>query len=488
MFAENNISIYDFVCALSEAVDLVCHDLNTHHKKVAYISWMIAQEMKLSNDEVQDIILASMLHDIGAFTIEERMKLLTLESGDIGENRHAILGYKLLKSFTPLTKVATLIRHHHSNYDKARREIPLGSYIIHLADKVAVLLDERREILKQVPEIRAKISGRQNVFHPRTFMAFTRLANLESFWIEAFLPPLGGAMMLKKVRFSRDIIDLETLRKFAKIVAHLIDFRSRFTATHSSGVAAVALELAILDGFSERECKLMEIAGFFHDLGKLTVPNSILEKNSALTQDEFHSIRKHTYYTYVILSKINGLESIATWAAYHHERPDGKGYPFHVQGENFSKLARIMAVADVMTALMEDRPYSLGMEREKATKILRAMVENGGLDENIVGLVDENFLHINNVRKKAQSVAQKEYEDFYNAVNNLEKRQEAHAKRHAPPVINLTDSHRRRYGFDVINQPKGPYPRSSRPNMILALPHLPPVPSSEGKSDRKERA
>jgi len=437
MFTENSISIYDFVCALSEAVDLVCHDLNSHHKKVAYISWMIAQEMKLSNDEIQDIILASMLHDIGAFTIEERIKLLALESSDIGQSRHAILGYKLLKDFAPLTKVAALIKHHHINYDKARCGIPLGSYIIHLADRVAVLLDERHEILKQVPEIRAKISEWQSMFHPRIFMAFTRLAHWESFWIEAFWPPLGGAMMLKKVRFSKEIIDLETLRKFAKVFAHLIDFRSRFTATHSSGVAAVALELAILDGFSERECKLMEIAGFFHDLGKLTVPNSILEKNGSLTQDEFHLIKKHTYYTYVILSKISGLDSIATWAAYHHERPDGKGYPFHVQGENFSKLARIMAVADVMTALMEDRPYSVGMEREKATKILRAMVEDGGLDENIVDLVDDNFLRINKARKKAQSAAQKEYEDFYNAVHNLENRKEAYAARHAAPVINL---------------------------------------------------
>jgi len=485
MFTENSISIYDFVCALSEAVDLVSHDLNSHHKKVAYISWMIAQEMKLSNDEIQDIILASMLHDIGAFTIEERIKLLTLESSDIGQNQHAILGYKLLKGFAPLAKEAALIRHHHTSYSKARRGIPLGSYIIHLADKVAVLLDERHEILEQIPEIRAKIFERQDMFHPKTFMAFIRLADLESFWIEAFLPPLGGAVMLKKVRFSKEIMDLATLRKFAKIFAHLIDFRSRFTATHSSGVAAVALELAILDGFPERECKLMEIAGFFHDLGKLTVPNDILEKNGALNQDEIHSIKKHTYYTYVILSKINGLENIATWAAYHHERPDGKGYPFHVQGENFSRLARIMAVADIMTALMEDRPYSLGMEQEKATKILHAMVENGGLDKNIVELVDENFLRINKVRRKAQAAAQKEYDAFYKAVNNLEKKKKAHARLHAAPVINLTDKHRQGYGFGVVNRPKRPYARGSRPNIIPVLPHL-AVSVPEGKNSQKE--
>ena len=444
MFTENNISIYDFACALSEAVDLVSSDLNNHHKKVAYISCVIAQEMKLSNDEIQDIILASMLHDIGAFSIEERKKIMKFESYGNTLNFHAILGCKLLKSFVPLEKVATLIKHHHEKYDRSRHDIPMGSYIMHLADRISVLIDEHQEILEQIPRICAKIAQNQNAFHPKILAAFDRLANLEFFWIEATSPSLT-AIILRRIRFSKEIIDLGTLRKFAKVFANLIDFRCRFTATHSSGVAAVAMELAIVDGFSEREYKLMEIAGFLHDLGKLTVPSRILEKNGPLDAKEVNCMKKHTYYTHSILSKINGLEHIAAWAAYHHERPDGNGYPFHVEGENFSKLARIMAVADIVTALTEDRPYRLGMEQEKVTKILYSMAENRGIDKNVAELAVKNFFRVNEARIKAQSEAQKEYKAFYNITNKEEKKV---APNYEAPVIDFIGNQWQRHGLE----------------------------------------
>jgi len=224
----------------------------------------------------------------------------------------------------------------------------------------------------------------------------------------------------KKMLFSKEIIDLETLRCFAKVVAQIIDFRSRFTATHSSGVAAVASELAAIIGLPERECKLLEITGFLHDIGKLAVSNEILEKSGPLDNEEFNSIKKHTYYTYAILNKIDGMENIAAWAAYHHERQDGNGYPFHVKGGDFSKLARIIAVADIITALMENRPYRVGMNKGRAVKVLCSMAENGGIDKNITKLAGAYFSFINEARIKAQKRAQREYEVFYNTGANTQ--------------------------------------------------------------------
>jgi len=412
MLIENEISIYDFVSAISEAIDLVSSTLNNHHKRVTYIAYNIAMEMNLPNNEIQDIVLAAMLHDIGAFSIEERIKIQTIVSHDNSLNQHALYGYKLLKKFEPLSKAAELIRYHHADFDESNTDIPLGSYIIHLADRSSLLFDEHSEILAQVPEVLAKIFRIKDRFHQGALAAFSRLVRLEYVWLETFSSSFSTAM-LKRMRFSREIVDLETLLSFAKVIAQIIDFRSKFTATHSSGVAAVALEIATILGFSERECKEMEIAGYLHDLGKLAVSNDILEKNLTLDTGEFNSIRKHTYYTYFVLNKVRGLESIATWAAYHHERPDGNGYPFHVRGENFSKLARIMAVADVMTALTEDRPYRLGLDKENVEKILISMAENSGIDKNIADLVCENFYRINDVRIKAQQESQREYAAFY---------------------------------------------------------------------------
>jgi HD-GYP domain-containing protein (c-di-GMP phosphodiesterase class II) len=387
--------------------------LNSHHKKVAYIAYSIAKEMNLPNSLIQDIALGSMLHDIGAFSIGERIKALSLKASEFEIKGHAFLGYELLKNFEPLSNAAGLIEYHHNDYIKSNLKVPLGSYIINLADRVAILLDERREIMIQIPELVEKISLKSQKFHPDVFAAFTRLARREYFLIEASSPAFGEAC-LKAICFSKKIMDLEMLRNFAKLTAQIIDFRSRFTATHSSGVAAVALQLCTNYGASESECKQMEVAGFLHDLGKLAVPNNILEKNGKLDTEEFNVIKKHTYYTRFILSRIHGFEQIASWAAYHHERMDGNGYPFHIKEENFSKLARIMAVSDVLTALTEDRPYRIGMKKEATVELLITMAKTGGLDKNIVELVTDNFSLINDVRIQAQQKALNNYMVFRN--------------------------------------------------------------------------
>ncbi|MCL1836229.1 MAG: HD domain-containing protein [Treponema sp.] len=411
MNVRNEIPIYDFVCAISEAIDLVSPVLNRHHKKVAYIAGHIALQMNLPNSDVQDIVLASMLHDIGAFSIGERIEAQTLEYHDSELNRHAFLGYKLLKNFRPLARAAKLIRYHHADYHSAGYNVPLGSYVIHLADRVAILFDENREVLGQVMGVVEKISKKYQKFHPASFIAFLRLVNLEYVWVEAFLPSFERGRM-QEVRFSKEVIEPETLRCFAKIVAQIIDFRSRFTATHSCGVAAVVRELTAAAGFSERECKLMEIAGFLHDLGKLSVSNEILEKNGALSMEDFNAIRKHTYYTYSVLNKVSGMEDIAAWAAHHHEKQDGSGYPFHTKGEDISRLERIMTVADILTALAEDRPYRAGMDREKVMEILFTLANQGEIDRGIVEIAERNFPKINEARIKAQEDAWNEYEAF----------------------------------------------------------------------------
>jgi len=414
MFSENEFSIFDFTLCISEAVDMVFPSLNNHHKKVAYISYNIAKEMNLPDDELRDTVLAALLHDIGAFTVEERIEFTAALFDDSTYDLHSIMGYRLLKNFEPLLNAATIIRHHHACFDESSRVIPVSSYIVHLADRVSILLDEHKEILEQIPWIMESIDKNRSIFHPESLAALRRLQELEYFWIEACSFPINYTLP-ERMRFTKKIIDLETLRKFAKIVAHIIDYRSRFTSTHSSGVAAVALELTIISGFSERECKMMEIAGYLHDLGKLAVSNDILEKNGALTYEEVNEMKKHTYFTFIALNKIKGLEHISTWAAYHHEKLNGNGYPFHIKGGDFSKLARIMAVADVFTAITEDRPYRLGMKNDEALGTLANMVEEGAIDGGVVEIVNNNFSRINDVRIKAQQDALQEYASFRNS-------------------------------------------------------------------------
>jgi len=263
-----------------------------------------------------------------------------------------------------------------------------------------------------------QLEEHSELFHPDALEALRSLVQMEYFWIEACSISINYALPERMLQI-REVMGLDVLRSFARVFAHVIDFRSRFTATHSSGVAAVALELTTISGFSSRECRMMEIAGYLHDLGKLAIPSEILEKKCALTYEEFNEMRKHSYYTYVILKRIKGLEHISAWAAYHHEKLNGEGYPFHVNGEDFSKLARIIAVADIVTAITEDRPYRPGMDSIEAIRILRCMVEDGEIDESIVDLVEENFSRINEVRKAAQVKAFREYSDLSSISNTM---------------------------------------------------------------------
>lgn len=115
----------------------------------------------------------------------------------------------------------------------------------------------------------------------------------------------------------------------SELYRDLIDFKSTFTATHSAGVSEAASVIARLFGFTEQEEEMMKVAVNLHGLGKLAVPNSILEKPGPLTKHEMAIMKYHTYWTYAVLKGVEGFHQVTEWAAFHHERLDGSGYPFH---------------------------------------------------------------------------------------------------------------------------------------------------------------
>jgi HD-GYP domain-containing protein (c-di-GMP phosphodiesterase class II) len=196
-----------------------------------------------------------------------------------------------------------------------------------------------------------------------------------------------------------------------RLMSRLIDFRSPFTAMHSAGVAASARELATLYGMSEENCLKMEIAGNLHDVGKLRVPNEILEKPGKLTDREFRIIKEHPYYTRLILMNLRGLEDIIAWASYHHEKLNGSGYPFHFAEDRLDIGSQIMAVADIFSAIAEDRPYRKPMSREQAMKVLWENVEKGAISGEIVALLDKNYDRVDTARmRKSRQEGKRYYE------------------------------------------------------------------------------
>ena len=114
-------------------------------------------------------------------------------------------------------------------------------------------------------------------------------------------------------------------------------------------------------GFDEETVQKMYLAGALHDIGKVAVGNEILEKPGRLTEDEFAVMKHHAAYTYYILSGVDDFDEIRDWAAFHHERLDGTGYPFGKTAAELNTQERMMACIDIYQALTESRPYKQGM-------------------------------------------------------------------------------------------------------------------------------
>ncbi|MFH1453546.1 MAG: HD domain-containing phosphohydrolase [Armatimonadota bacterium] len=421
MLTEPKVSEFDLVMSISEAVDLVNPALFNHHMSVAYIAFRIAAEIGLPEEEQGRIVLAGALHDVGALSIKERLNALDFDEKSTDIYRHAEAGYILLNDFEPLRDIAKFIRFHHAPWNKGEgakvkgEKVPLESHIIHLADRISVLIKKDREIFTQVKEIVDKILEQSDVkFKPELVEAFKNLAGREYFWMDVTSPAIN--MILARRADLGDVeLNFDSLINLTGFFSKIVDFRSHYTATHSNGVAAVAEALAKLYGYSEMECKMIKVAGYLHDLGKLILPLEVLEKSEKLTEEELAVARKHPYYTYRILERIKGLDVINTWASFHHEFLDGTGYPFHVKGDYISMESRIMAIAEVFVAVMEDSPYSKGKTPEETIEILQKMSDESKLDPTIIKLLREHFDEVNSIRIEAQSASEKEYKRLVDA-------------------------------------------------------------------------
>ncbi|HJX15747.1 MAG TPA: HD domain-containing phosphohydrolase, partial [Candidatus Deferrimicrobiaceae bacterium] len=159
-------------------------------------------------------------------------------------------------------------------------------------------------------------------------------------------------------------------------LARAVDAKSPWTSGHSERVTALSLAIGREMGLTAKELDTLHRGGMLHDIGKIGIPGSILDKPGKLTRDEFAIIQEHPGKGARILEPIPAFREVIPIVTEHHERFDGKGYPRGLSGEAISLGARILAVADVYDALTSDRPYRVALRPEEA---LSYVVENGGL-------------------------------------------------------------------------------------------------------------
>jgi len=410
---KTGIRLRSIVNSISNTVDLVNNNVTKHHQRVAYISYEIGRMLKLNHSSMLSLIMAAALHDIGALSSDQESSLL---HSIIDENveEHAKKGYLLLKDFKPLEQSALIIKYHHHQWNEGAglldkdTPIPYEGHIIHLADSVEILINKDLHILTQKDTIIETIKSQSGfMFDPETVDAFEKSFQADSPWLALDYISLKELLDNECDMQGYYELSYKELEEFSKIISYIIDFRSRYTASHSTGVASVASELGRLSGFDEKDCAYLRIAGYLHDLGKIAIPPEILDKECSLTESEYAVMRSHSYQTYRILNEISGMDIITKWASFHHERLDGSGYPFGLTADDIPKGARLIAVADVFSALIEERPYRRSLPLNEVCQIMTQM--DSKLDKQILNILFDNINEIYRIREKSQEEALKDY-------------------------------------------------------------------------------
>ncbi len=183
----------------------------------------------------------------------------------------------------------------------------------------------------------------------------------------------------------------ERLDAIAYAFSAVIDAKTPFTYRHSTNVARYSVAIASAVGADSALIRDILRAGLLHDIGKLGVSNRILDKPGRLTDEEREEIKLHPRWTWQILERVSAFQHFATSAAHHHERIDGRGYPWGVNSHRLDFMARTLAIADVYEALTADRPYRQGMSVAKVLDIMgpdRGSAFDGALLDVAAGLAE----------------------------------------------------------------------------------------------------
>ena len=397
-------SLNDFLIAVSFALDFVEMDRlgmqSNHGKRTAYLTLCIARRLDLSEEEVYDAAALSILHDNGLSESslyeqlpQEWNHAVTRFEGSRG---HCVIGEKNVKDYPFLTEPEGVILYHHERYDGngffglKGDEIPLISLIIAAADSFENYFKYAGGDYSHVKVLEWVNSCEAGMVSPQLAAILHQMAEDQSVWENLSNDRIEPALDALVPSFEMEV-PLDKIRQVTGVFSRIVDSKSSFTRRHSKGLAEKAARMAEYYKKGQEETARLVIAADLHDLGKLAVPNSILDVPRALTPEEFETVKRHVYYTRVALENIRGFEDITEWAANHHEKLNGKGYPFGKTGDELDFNSRLMGCLDVYQALTEDRPYRKGMAHSQAIKVLSDMAKNGFVDNSITKDIDQAF-------------------------------------------------------------------------------------------------
>ena len=424
------VDLPEIISALSFALDLTEGAVPGHALRSCLLGMRIAAQLGLEQEALHDLYYALLLKDIGCSSNAARMCQIVggddraVKAGvklvdwtkphkpNLGTLR--LLWANVLPDATPRERVARIFQIAKTQHSNNREMITLrcdrGASIVRkigLSDATSEAvrsLDEhwdgsgyperlrgasipilaRIAAVAQHLDVFATETTTQNAvnvlvdrsgkwFDPELVRTAVWLHRQESLWLDCLSETpeqLTRDAVLALEPGEQRQLGADQIDRICEAFSDVVDAKSPFTYRHSIGVANAAHAIATTLGLPAQRIQLIHRAALLHDLGKLRVPNSILDKQHKLTSDEFAVVKQHPLLTRDILMRVSAFQEIAVVAGEHHEKLDGTGYPFRVGASDLSLESRIIAVADVYAALSEDRPYRASLDFDQVTSII----------------------------------------------------------------------------------------------------------------------
>lgn len=402
-----NLDLTDMIYALSFTLDQAETALlgvdTGHGKRVGYLALLMAKAAGLTGEELRDLAGCCILHDNALTEFIHEELVYSLMSQDLAGQLdltipsekpemfpfHCIVGEQNIRLLPFHTDVENIILYHHENADgsgpmgRTAAETPFKAQLVHLADEIDVSTRLPRMTEAEFEEVRQWVQAKKGTwFSEEVVDLFLTAINYDKI---LYLQQKGMLAYLHEELLPAvcDYSD-EEIHNIAGLFAKIVDYKSVYTQVHSRGVAEKAEIMARYYGFDADKTTRYYFAAAMHDIGKMVVPNSILEKPGKLTDSEFADMKSHAAATYDALRKVKEIPDIVRWASNHHEKLNGTGYPRGITAENLSFEDQLLTCIDIYQALTEKRPYRDRMSHEQAISIMRDMVCKGELNETIV--------------------------------------------------------------------------------------------------------